>query len=464
MTQSQPPEKETWRLLLFRRGGLELLLPLCITHSCRVPEFSIPRWQRTAPHLNALIRQTLGIETVSMYELPPSGIDPEDYHYHVAEVIGEQDSTPAGFAWVPTPALIDDMFSEPSDYHSVRRALNRDWLVTTSRDCAPFANFGWFADLIRWVQDVLRPHGLRLNNRFLQLNASPDFALLKFEAGCRDAWFKAAGLANSNEFRITATLTNRFPEFLPEYLATHDAWNGWLMLNAEGETLFESPNAGDWQRVGISLAKLQIESVSQTGELLAAGARDLRLRNLQRQCNSFFRIIHRVMQLQVKSSPPPLAESALCQLQQDLKDILLQFGEINIPDTLGHLDFNPGNIIISPARCTFLDWAEATVGNPTITFQYLLEYFRRTFGADSAAERLLTASYVKTWETIRRPFEIGQAIKIASVVAAFASATSFVARRNIEQIETSPAAGWLRGLTRRIHREVAVLRSLGIAG
>jgi hypothetical protein len=462
MTQPQPPEKETWRLLLFRKGGLELFLPLC-AHSCCLPEFSIPQWQRTAPNLNAGIRQRWGIETVSLYELPASGIDLKDYHYHVAEAIGEQDSIPSGFDWVPTSALMGDMFSEPSDHHAVRRSLSREWLVDTSRARAPFANFGWFADLIRWVQDVLRPHGLRLNNHFLQLNASPAFALVKFEAGHRDAWFKAVGPANSNELLITTTLANRFPEFLPELLATHDVWNGWLTLDAEGKTLFESLDPNDWQRVVLSLAKLQIASISRMGELLVAGAHDLRHHNLQGQCNYFFRIIERVMRLQTKSAPPPLTESDLCQLQQDLKGILLQFGELDIPDTLGHLDCNPGNIIISATRCTFLDWAEAAIGNPTLTFQYLLEYFRRIFGIDSTVEKLLTASYLKPWEMICQRFEIGRAITIAPVVAPFASATVFIARRNMEQIEAPGAAGWLRSVARRIHSEVAVLRSLKIA-
>jgi hypothetical protein len=464
MRQSQPPEREIWRLLLFRKGGSELLLSSGIDDSRRLPVFCVPRWQRTAPHLNAGIRHRWGIEAVSLYELPPSPMDVEDCHYHVGEVIRKQDSAPAGFVWVPVSALLDGKFSEPSDCLFVRRWLTRECLATPSNAPAPFARFGWFADLVRWVQHAIRPRGMRLNNSFLQLNASPTFTLLKFEAGPRAVWFKAVGPPNSNEFLVTTTLANRFPEFLPELLATHDAWNGWLTLEAEGKTLFESLDVDDWQRVAISLAKLQIASVSRTSELLAAGARDLRLHNLQGQCDSFFAIMERVMRLQTKPSPPPLAGSDLCQLEQNLKHILLQLEELDIPDALGHLDCNPGNIIVSPTRCTFLDWAEAAIGSPTFTFQYLLEYFRRIFGVDSAAEQLLTASYVKPWETILQPFELKQALKITPAAAAFASATAFVARRDMEQIEAPRAAAWLRSLTRRIDREVAALRSLEIVG
>src|SRR5450755_3860499 len=62
MRQSQPPEREIWRLLLFRKGGSELLLSSGIDDSRRLPVFCVPRWQRTAPHLNAGIRHRWGIE------------------------------------------------------------------------------------------------------------------------------------------------------------------------------------------------------------------------------------------------------------------------------------------------------------------------------------------------------------------------------------------------------------------
>src|SRR5271157_5565266 len=119
MTQSQTSEKETWRLLLFRSQGSELLLSRCADHSHRLPELCIPRGERTVPHLNAGIHHQWGIEAVSLYELQLGKNNIGDRHYHLAEAIGKKHPLPAGFHWVPAPAITSDGFSEPADYSAV---------------------------------------------------------------------------------------------------------------------------------------------------------------------------------------------------------------------------------------------------------------------------------------------------------------------------------------------------------
>jgi aminoglycoside phosphotransferase (APT) family kinase protein len=93
---------------------------------------------------------------------------------------------------------------------------------------------------------------------------------------------------------------------------------------------------------------------------------------------------------------------------------------LRIPETLGHLDLNPGNIVISPNRCAFLDWAEAFVGNPSTSFQYLLEHRRRTLGTDSAVEARLMESYCAPWEQIVSRTAIAEALELAPLLAVFA--------------------------------------------
>src|SRR6202035_4217098 len=105
-----------------------------------------------------------------------------------------------------------------------------------------------------------------------------------------------------------------------------------------------------------------------------------------------------------------------------------QLRSIDIPDALGHLDCNPGNIIVSPSGCTFLDWAEACVGNPFLTFQYLLEFFRQAIPNDPEAERSLIAAYTLRWESILDAEQIHNVLKLIPAPAAFAHGATIVAR------------------------------------
>ena len=82
-------------------------------------------------------------------------------------------------------------------------------------------------------------------------------------------------------------------------------------------------------------------------------------------------------------------------LGEQIEEALSLSADLGIPDALGHLDLNPGNVIVSEGQCVFLDWAEAYVGNPLFSFQYLVEHFRRMAGVDATAESGLTSAYCR---------------------------------------------------------------------
>ena len=93
-----------------------------------------------------------------------------------------------------------------------------------------------------------------------------------------------------------------------------------------------------------------------------------------------------------------------------------------IPDTLGHSDFNPGNIIVGPERCTFLDWAEAYVGHPFLTFEYFLAHLRKDYPQLAPLESELRASYSRIWSSVASPEQIAQAYSFSPLVAVYAYA------------------------------------------
>ena len=129
---------------------------------------------------------------------------------------------------------------------------------------------------------------------------------------------------------------------------------------------------------------------------------------------------------------------------------------------LGHLDLNPGNLIVSPAGCVFLDWAEAYVGHPFLTFAYLLEHFGREVTADAKPGRQLTSSYIAQWEALLPPAAIAESLAVIPLLAIFAYAAA-CGLCSEKRLRDPKNAGYLRALTRRMNREANEMRDWRLA-
>jgi len=128
-----------------------------------------------------------------------------------------------------------------------------------------------------------------------------------------------------------------------------------------------------WTTVATALAEMQVASFGQTLHLVDAGCRDARVGTLLEQIEPFLEAMAELMERQTQESPRALSRSELLTLRTQLQDILSETNS-QIPNAIGHLDFNFGNIVASDDRCVFLDWAEACAGHPFLTFQYLLQH------------------------------------------------------------------------------------------
>jgi aminoglycoside phosphotransferase (APT) family kinase protein len=168
-----------------------------------------------------------------------------------------------------------------------------------------------------------------------------------------------------------------------------------------------------------------------------------------------------LMEQQTRVPPPSLSQHELCRLEQRIQECLVLVQDLAVPDALGHLDLNPDNIITSPDRCSFLDWAEAYVGNPFFSFLNLLEHFRRTVATDLVAERTLIRAYAEQWERVVSPVAIHEGLRLSSLLAIFAYATGINAWKAQDRLREPTTSGYLRSLTRRMTREANQLSDRG---
>jgi hypothetical protein len=193
--------------------------------------------------------------------------------------------------------------------------------------------------------------------------------------------------------------------------------------------------------------------VQETPGILASGGRDVRAPFLLAVMDDLFVAMHDLMQRQTKVSPPALTATELSKLCDQLKKAITALAESGIPDTLNHLDMNPGNIFISDQDCIFLDWAEGAVGHPFLTFEYLWEHFKRLHPENSTQREDLISSYANGWRVFASPELISSCLSLTPLLAVFTHAVSTQIWRNHEKLVEPVTAAYFRSLVRRMKRE-----------
>jgi aminoglycoside phosphotransferase (APT) family kinase protein len=159
------------------------------------------------------------------------------------------------------------------------------------------------------------------------------------------------------------------------------------------------------------------------------------------------------MEQQTKVSPPVLSQQELSLLGVRIEDALTLLEDLGLPEVLGHSDLNPGNVIVAVDDCVFVDWAEAYVGHPFFSFEYLLEHFRRAIGTDVALESRLANCYSAPWRQLFSGEIVAEALALAPLAAVFAYAVGNDAWKDQQRLEDPKVAGYFRSLARRMNRE-----------
>jgi len=456
MCTSSQFDHDSFRILLFRCDALEILLETA-GYALRAPAVRIPRHTRAAKEITSVISISWNLKTYCLFTLCQSDSSDRPIRYYVVEICRPEAELPAGMQWIPVASLSAPAFEDLSDFAALQNSISTLERYRRGELSGPFGKLGWLQTVKEWVQSEAAKVSLRLTGEFCQLNASPTFSLVRFSTNGPAIWFKAVGEPNLREYPITLALSRYFPAHTPQVLATRDEWNGWLVIEVEGTHPDENSNLEVWRQVATTLADLQIASVGQTLHLLDIGCRDARVCSLLELIEPFFEMMAELMEQQTKESPPPLSRDQLSVLRTRLQDILSEAAESEIPNAIGRLDFNPGNIVTNHDRCVFLDWAEACAGQPFLTFQYLLQHLRRLRQKDDSWERTLTSAYLDHWYSFSSPGEVAKALRISPLLAVFAYAVCGDSWRNPASPTYPQTAPYLRSLVRRMKREADLL-------
>lgn len=444
-------ETEMFKVIVPRHLNSEVLL-VPDGNTFVLPSVQVPKWSRVTPHICERMLEMSGMRTICLFypELQKTSNE-SSAQYMVAEST-DPSWEPIGLRWISRDKLWKSLGAS-EEARSVETALATGDAYNAGTLHGNFARSDWFHELIAWVQTHLDRYGLIATGEFRQLNCGPTFSLVRLETTGPAVWFKAVGEPNLREFPISTTLANHFPGFVPTLIATHPSWNGWLTFEADGSVLDEQSDVATWQVAAGTLAQLQIESRKRVPALLEAGCRKMDITRLLDQIGPFFEVMVDLMARQTKLSPPPLTPEALHTLAEQLKEACTFLANLNLPDTLGHLDFNPGNVIGSPTACVFLDWAEAYVGHPFYTFEYLREQLSRIHPDKKAWQSEVTSCYLDPWNSFSSGDEAARAFEVTPLVAVLAYALTNDMWKDSEILQNPKLAGYFRSLVRRMQHE-----------
>src|SRR5216683_2653194 len=321
MRTSTQLDHDLYRVLLYRHDACELLLE-STADGLELPVVCLPRFTRVAEKLTAGIKDRWNLDTCCLFPVLEGISSSVSIPFHVVELSRCEAETPAAMRWLAATSLSAADFRDHDDFVAVQASLVRLEGFRRGELPGAFGKPGWLETVTEWVAARAATARLSLTGKFRQLNASATFSLLRFETDGPALWFKAVGEPNVHEFSITLALARLFPHFVPRVIGHRTDWNAWLGVEAVGTHLSDTTPLSNWQQAAATLASLQIASCGHGLHLIDAGSKDIRICSLVPQVEPFFERMAKLMELQAKSTPLPLARAEIRSLSEEVRSCL----------------------------------------------------------------------------------------------------------------------------------------------
>ena len=355
-----------------------------------------------------------------------------------------------------------------ADQLALRDALDEFEKYDSGSQLSSFGHYSALDGLREWYAPYLSNLGVK-EVGIQQWNGDPWFALFRIAVEpVSDAtpetpkalWFKAVGEPNTREFAVTKTLVEECPYWFPKLVATKAEWNGWLMEEVNGHELDVESDGRPWALTARILAKVQKRFVGQEEKLLTLGCKDWRMPRVIERLDPFFEDMEEIMPRQPSTPPHILSRDELRELKIQCQDLCRRVEDVDVPYTITHGDFSPHNVIVLNGWPVLLDWAEAYVSFPFVSWEY---FWNRTIKdhPDYAAwhERMHRNYAYRVWASMLGRNRVDEGLRLSPAMAVLILALYGI--DDPEQRQNRRADKVKRSLVRRLQRELQVLEPVG---
>jgi hypothetical protein len=389
------------KLLLLRRDGAFAWTDRGL--GGQLPEITIPVGSRYASSITQSLRKEFELDAIYLWG---SNLPHMNGETLPALEIRPPFRLPDPWIWV-TPSQLENV-ARREELEDIQEILR--YTTVGSPDC-PFVKLGWFDELWGWIKEATSGASFELTGSYSQSNGGRAF-LARFETTNCALWFKAPGSKSPYEHEITSQLAVAAPEWLPEIIAIHSDWRGWLCKEM-GHSLYEASNFVEYRLAAKGLAQLQAHAQPLTDWLLSIGAQDQRTEALYARVPCFISMVSHLMKMQPVTTPAVMTDVELEQLGERLKAALIALRETGFPDSIIHGDISPGSIVCDGERCVFIDWSRVYVGFAPICCELMLNKFSPLLGDHPGWRTKLWEEYLGQWSNYK--YALSGAVQTASL-------------------------------------------------
>lgn len=372
----------------------------------RLPRILVSESALAAEVIPEDIRKIWSVQTVPI-DFMTTG---RDYHLAIMELRSPERS----FNGHGLAAVLLDEIGECELGEEVRVRVKAITLGDTSGR-SPFSRLGWVDDVQAWIR-ASEESSMEFDDNVRSFSPISTFTLARL-ATCdgRAYWLKSPRSQNQTELAVTQTLARYCTAFLPRLVAVRQDWNAWITEEV-GVPIQRCRNAAAYEKAVHCLAGIQISSIDLIRELVESGCFDQRIPVLRSSLLSAETYLLGALNLTSRGERSSVEKGALRKAVAVVDDACLALAKIGLRDALIHNDLNTGNILVDDERAVLIDWAEACIGVPFVSFLHLCAQAEEC-GVLSHESQKLTAIYKGYWRQYLPEEKLDLALALVPPVA-----------------------------------------------
>jgi hypothetical protein len=259
----------------------------------------------------------------------------------------------------------------------------------------------FIAEAHAWLIATCGRLGIGVSGAIEQPHVRPWSTVFRARTSTEAVYLKCCGASQAHEPQLTALLTRKVPDLLPELLALHPS-ERWMLV-AEGGAKLREAVSGDallaeWRAILPRYARTQRMLAPHVDEMLAFGTPDFRLVRL---VPALARVLDDDSVLGL-GHPDGLTfedRARLRALLPTIEERCRELAALGVPETVQHDDLHDGNVLIGRERRVVFDWGDACVTHPFLSLTVALRAAAHTAKREEDAPEILALrdAYLEPW-------------------------------------------------------------------